>query len=109
MNKQELYTIDQVIENAFDFSGYSEEEKKQMVAETSSMIMEAALLRSLTDASEETQGAFQKMIKEEPDEQRMASFIADHFPHFEEIVASEIHTFLNSEDAETISEGEKPE
>lgn len=104
MNEQEqTYTIDQVIEASFDFSNYPEEEKQKVIAETSAMIMEASLLRALTDANEETQDAFRTMIEGDPSEEEMGAFIQKNFPNFQEIVVSEIEVFLNSDDSEVIA------
>ena len=103
MNENEQqYTIDQIIENSFDFSEYPEEKKKEVITETSGMIMEASLLRALTDADETTQNAFQAMIESDPNEEQMGAFIEQHFPTFQEIVVSEIEAFLSSEDSEEI-------
>lgn len=103
MNENEqTYTIDQVIEASFDFSDYPEDEKQKVIAETSGMIMEASLLRALTDADEATQTAFQSMIESEPNEEEMGNFIQEHFPNFQDIVVSEIEAFLNSEDSEVL-------
>ena len=101
-NNEQQYTIDQVIEASFDFSNYSEEEKQQVISETSSMIMEAALIRSLTDSDEQTQQAFQSLIEGEPNEEQMAEFISNNFPKFQETVVAEIDIFLNSEDTEIL-------
>jgi tRNA U34 5-carboxymethylaminomethyl modifying GTPase MnmE/TrmE len=100
---EQNYTIDQVIEASFDFSNYSEEDKQKVIAETSSMIMEAALVRSLTDASEQVQKAFQTLIAGEPNEEQMAEFVSNNFPKFQEAVVTEIDIFLNSADAETVA------
>lgn len=103
MNDNEpTYTIDQIIEASFDFSKYPEEEKQKVIAETSSMIMEASLLRALTDASEETQNAFQTLIEGDTTEKDMGAFIQKHFPNFQEIVVSEIEVFLSSDDSEVL-------
>ncbi len=96
-------TINTIIESAFDFSSYSEEEKASMIAETASMITEAALLRSLSEVGEDSQQAFQTMIEGNPSEEDMALFIHDHFPNFQEVLVSELQTFLNSEDASDIA------
>lgn len=101
---EQNYTIDQIIEASFDFSEYSEEEKQKVIAETSSMIMEAALIRSLTDASEQVQQDFQSLIEGEPNEEQMASFISTNFPKFQETVIAEIDIFLNSDDAQAVAE-----
>lgn len=103
MEHEQQLTVDQVIETAFDFSSYSEEEKQKLVEETSSMIIEAALLRSLTDASQETQEKFQALIEGESSEDDMTSFIQAHFPDFQKIVLEELEIFLNSEDAQNVA------
>ncbi len=86
-------TLDQIIEQSFDFSDYSEEEKKSIIAETSGMIMEASLLRALGDASEDVQEKFGTFIESEPDEEAMTAFIAEHFPNFGDIIVDEIKIF----------------
>lgn len=99
---QQPTTINTIIESSFDFSTYSEEEKQTMIAETASMITEAALLRALTDVGEESQLAFQTMIENNPSEEDMALFIHEHFPNFQEILVAELQAFLDSEDATVI-------
>jgi hypothetical protein len=96
------HTIDSIIEQSFDFSSYSEQEKQSLIDETSSMIMEASLLRALTDASAETQQAFRELIEGKPSEEQMSSFINEHLPGFGDIVSSEITTFLSSGDAQEL-------
>jgi stage III sporulation protein SpoIIIAA len=99
----QAYTIDQVIADSFDFSAYSDQERESVIDEISSMIMEASLLRSLTDASDEVQDSFQTFIESEPNEEAMVDFIKQHFPEFEDVVVDEISTFLNSKDAQEIA------
>ena len=103
MNEQEPYTIDQIIEKSFDFSTYSEEEKQKTITETASMIMEASLLRSLTDSDEVTQNGFQEMIESEPSEEEMQKYITTHFPKFQETVLEELEMFLNSDDSQVLT------
>ncbi len=97
-------TLDQIIEQSFDFSDYSDEEKKSVIAETSGMIMEASLLRVLGDASEEVQEKFGTFIETEPDEEAMTAFIGEHFPNFGEIVVDEIKVFKEMGDEEGAEE-----
>lgn len=102
-DNNQTYTIDQVIADSFDFSAYSDQEREDVIDEISSMIMEASLLRSLTDASDEVQDSFQAFIDSEPNEEAMANFIKQYFPQFEDVVVDEISTFLDSEDAQEIA------
>ncbi len=100
-NEQEQnFTLDQVIENSFDFSGYDEEEKKDIIAETSGMIMETALLRALDSSDDETKKAFNDFIEQEPDENAMSDFINKHFPNFGELVLEEIKLFQETGEKE---------
>lgn len=103
MEQEQQLTIDQLIEAAFDFSDYTEEQKKELINETSSMIMEASLIRSLTEAGEETQNIFQTFIVSNPSEDDMAQFIEQHLPSFQSIVLEELDIFLNSEDADEVA------
>ncbi len=91
--EQKDYTLDQIIEQSFDFSGFNEEAKTQLVFETSGMIMETALLRSLENAGEEMQEKFNKFIESEPGEEEMSNFISENFPNFGEVVIEEIKLF----------------
>ena len=93
MKDEQNYTLDQVIENSFDFSDYSEEEKAQVITDTSSMIMEATILRSLDEAGEEMQKKFGTFIETEPNENAMSDFIAENFPKFGETIVDEIKIF----------------
>ncbi len=100
-------TLDQIIEQSFDFSNYSEEEKKSVIAETSGMIMETSLLRALGDAPEEVQEKFETFIETEPNEESMTLFISENFPNFGEIIVDEIKVFKSmSDDVNTESAAE---
>ncbi len=90
---KENYTLEQIIEESFDFSDYSEDEKTKLIAETSSMIMEVSLLRALDSAPEEIQDKFEALLKTEPSEEEMADFIKENFPNFADIVVEEIRNF----------------
>ncbi len=103
--QEQNFTLDQVIENSFDFSGYDEDEKKEIIAETSGMIMETALLRALDSSDDETKKAFNDFIEGEPDEEAMSNFINEHFPNFGELVLEEIKLF--QEMGEEGEEGEE--
>lgn len=103
MEPEQQLTIDQLIEAAFDFSTYTEAQKREIIAETSSMIMEASLIRSLTEAGEETQTAFQSFMESNPSENDMAQFIERYLPSFQSIVLEELDIFLNSEDADEVT------
>lgn len=102
-NNQETYTIEEIIASSFDFSGHSEEQRQSIIEEISSMIMEASLLRSLTDADEDTQQVFHDFMESDPSQEHMRQFIQEHFPHFQEVVVSEIETFLQSDDAASLA------
>lgn len=91
--EQKDYTLDQIIEQSFDFSGYEEEEKMRIISETSGMIMETALLRSVEKAGGELQEKFNDFIESEPEEEEMSNFIAENFPNFGEVVIDEIKSF----------------
>ena len=39
MEQEQDFTLDQIIEQSFDFSDYSETEKEELIAETAAMIM----------------------------------------------------------------------
>jgi Tfp pilus assembly protein PilO len=99
MNKQQDYTLEQIIEQSFDFSGYKEDEKIKFISEISSMVMEASLLKALEDAGEEMQDKFNDLLEKEPSEEEMADFIKVNFPSFGDIVVDEIKEFqrLSSE------------
>jgi len=92
MNEQN-FTLDQIIEQSFDFSGYSIEEKQNIITETSGMIMETSLLRALDEAGEELQGKFNDFIELEPTENMMAMFISKNIPDFHRLVLEEIKIF----------------
>ena len=93
MEQEQDFTLDQIIEQSFDFSDYSESEKEELIAETAGMILETSLLRALDDAGEEMQETFTKFIEDEPNEEKMTSFIQENFPKFGDIVIDEIKNF----------------
>ncbi len=102
-------TLDQIIEQSFDFSEYSEEEKNKVIAETSGMIMEASLLQALGESDEAIQEKFGKFIESEPDEAAMTEFISEHFPNFGDIVLNEIKVFREIGDQAGTEESQKTE
>ena len=96
MKQEQDYTLDQIIEQSFDFSDYSETEKQEMIAETSGMIMEVSLLRSLDEGGEDLQNKFGEFIESEPDEEKMTKFIQENITNFGDIVVEEIKNFQES-------------
>lgn len=91
--EQKDYTLEEIIEQSFDFSSYSEQEKMKIITETAGMIMETALLRSLDEAGEEIQEKFNDFIEAEPSEEKMNIFITENLANFSEIVVDEIKIF----------------
>ena len=106
MKQEQDYTLEQIIEQSFDFSDYSADEKTELIAETSAMIMEAALLRSLDEAGSEMQDTFNTFIEAEPTEEKMTDFIKNNLPGFGAIVVDEIKVFqeMGKNDTDTKSE-----
>lgn len=96
MEQEKDYSLEEIIEQSFDFSESSEEEKKEIIADTSGMIMEASLLRSLDEAGQEVQDKFNDMIESEPDEEKMSLFIKENLPKFSDTVVDEIKIFRES-------------
>lgn len=99
-------TLDQVIAESFDFSNYSEEEKQKLIDETSGMIMETSLLRSLDEAGEEMQEKFNTFLETDPNEESMSAFIGENFPNFGKTVIEEINIFkeMGSDDYQESAE-----
>lgn len=92
MEQQDL-TLEQVIEQSFDFSDYSPEEKKSVLEETTGMIMETALLRTLDEAGNEAQEKFASFVETDPNEEQMSEYIEQNFPKFGEMIVEEIKIF----------------
>ncbi|MCD5390237.1 MAG: hypothetical protein LR005_02560 [Candidatus Pacebacteria bacterium] len=90
MDTKQNLTLDEVIAESFDFSEYSDEEKKTIIDETSGMIMETSLLRSLNDGGTEVQEKFNDLIDGEPDDEAMSKFISENLPNFSDVVIEEI-------------------
>ncbi|WP_298286865.1 hypothetical protein [uncultured Lutibacter sp.] len=91
--KEQDYNLEEIIEQSFDFSDYSVEEKRELIEETSGMIMESSLLRALEEAGEELQEKFGDFIELDPDGDLMAMFIEKNIPNFPNIVIDEIRIF----------------
>jgi len=104
MDDKKNFTIEELIENSFDFSTYSEEEKKKLIEESSNLILETALIRTLDEANEETQKKFQEFLETEPDAEAMAQFVEENFPNFGEKIVEEYQHFM-----ETKKDGSKEE
>ena len=92
-NTEQNLTIESIIEQSFDFSAYGPEEKKDVIAETAGMVMEATMLRVLNDSSDELQEKFGALVESEPTQEVMAQFIQTHFSNFGKIVVDEIAIF----------------
>ena len=108
MNNEEQMTIEEILENIFDFSGYSEEEKKDLLARSADVILETALIRALDDASEEIQEEFNQMMEKNPEPEKITQFIQEKIPNFEAYVGEEIEKFKEEgEKAENSSEKEE--
>ncbi len=90
MNTEKDFTLEQIIEDSFDFSEYSPEEKTKTIAETIALVMETSLLKAIDDAGEEIQEKFNTFIETEPDEEQMTTFIGENLPKFGEVVIGEI-------------------
>ena len=97
MNEQD-FTLDQIIEQSFDFSEYSIEEKQKIITEISGMIMETALLKALDEAGEELQRKFNDFIELEPTAEMMGMFISKNISDFHKFVLEEIRIFKEEED-----------
>lgn len=97
---EQNYTLEQLIESSFDFSEYPEDQRKDIIADTASMVMETTLLRALDEAGEQVQDAFNDFIETNPDEAAMAGFIAEHLPNFQAIAIDEIHILQNMDTEE---------
>lgn len=91
--EQATYTLEQIIESMFDFTDYSPEEKESVLAETTSMLTEAALLRGLEEAGESVQDDFNNLLETGPNEDQMMEFIQKNIPNFESLIAEEVTIF----------------
>jgi hypothetical protein len=83
-------TLEQLIESAFDFSIYPEQEKQNMIDETTGLVAEAALLRSVDEASPEVKEIFNSFIQGQPEEDALMVFIQEHFPRYQDHIIEEI-------------------
>ncbi len=91
--KNTSLTIEEIIEQMFDFSGYSEEEKQKLIDEASDLILESALIRALGEAGETTQQAFDELMSKNPSPEELSKFIADYLPDFDDYLAEELINF----------------
>lgn len=109
MEQEKQYTLHQVIEHSFDFDGYDQEQKTALIDETAGMIFEAALLRSLDNATPEVENAFTTFTESDPDEEAMSAFIATHFPQFQDMLVEEIKIFKQIGDEEKSADANSAE
>ena len=86
------YTLEELIEKTFDFSTYSAEDKKDMIAETAGLVMEAALLRALGEGGEKVQADFDTFIETEPDDIAMNEHVQTKVPKFQDFIVEELKT-----------------
>lgn len=98
-NDETTMTLEEILAEMYDFSDYSEEERTTMISDTSSMIAEAALLRSLESAEESTQEAFDALMETNPHEDQLMEFVNNNLPTFQDILSEEIHLFHSMNEA----------
>lgn len=105
MNPEEkTMTLEEILSEMYDFSEYSEEERLNMIGETSAMITEAALLRSLEGSDEMVQKQFEELMETDPNEDQVMEFVNAYMPNFQEILGEEIqifHSMSESDNDET--------
>ncbi len=85
--------VEEILEQMFDFSQYSEEEKNELIEKAADLITEAAFLRALDNAGEETQKAFEKLMEDGADSEEVANFVQENLPDFEHYLVEEIEIF----------------
>lgn len=90
MEQEQQLTLEQLIEKVFDFSGYSEEDKRATISETAGMVMESALLRALGEGGDQVQADFDTFMDTEPDDEKMNEYIQTKVPDFQNFVIEEI-------------------
>ena len=93
MNNKNIHSLEAIIGDSFDFSGYPENQRTQVVEDTAAMIMKGALTRALDQSSSDVQGAFVEMTKESSDENSIRKFINTHIPDFISFYLKEIKLF----------------
>jgi hypothetical protein len=91
MDTKQTYTLDQIIEEFFDLTEYTEEQKETVIAETGDIIMEGTILKLLNKSDESTQNKFADFIETNPSDDQMTKFISDNFPNFQEMLIEEVN------------------
>lgn len=86
-------TLEEMIREHIDFSEHTPEEQELLIVKTRDMLNEAALLRSLHDAGEETQKAFAELMEGESDRSLIQAFVQKSLPRFNEYIHEEIKIF----------------
>lgn len=87
---QKEYTLDEIVEKTFDFSGYPEDQHQTMIQETSGMLMESSLMKVLEASDESQQESFNSFVDTNPDQESMMKYILDNFPNFQMVLVEEI-------------------
>jgi hypothetical protein len=90
MNTKKDFRLYDLIEEHFDFSEYSEQEKQHILLDTSGLIMEAALLRALHEGGVTVQEQFDDFMETEPDDESLNEYISKNLPHFDTYIIEEI-------------------
>lgn len=93
--QEKEYTLDEIVAQTFDFSGYPESEHQQLISETSEMLMEASLMKALEESDESTQDAFNAFVETEPDQENLMGYILKTFPNFQSLLIAEIQALKN--------------
>ncbi len=110
---EDTITLEQLIESAFDFSMYSEQEKQDMIAETTGLVAEAALLRSVDESSPELKEKFNAFIQGQPEEEALMAFVQENFPRYQDNIVEEIKHLqsleLSDEELQQLEEMESEE
>ena len=100
-------SIEEIIGQLFDFSGYTEEEKQKLIEEASDLILESALIRALDESGEATQKAFDELMSKNPSPEELSKFISDYLPDFEDYLSEELIKFREAGLKDEKEEGEE--
>ena len=94
-NTQPDMTLADIIEQSFDFSGVSDEQKEQSIQEASGLIMETAITRALAEGEEPLHIGFNALMETNPDPQQVLDFLRNNVPSFQDLIIEEIQTLLS--------------
>ena len=104
---QESYSLYDILREWYSEEEFSEEERETLINETAAMVSEMALLKSINEAGEAAQNAFNELMEKNPDPKEVEAFIDCYLPSYHSTLAQELENFFKPEEEDSNDEVKK--